>query len=432
MYGNTLTPLFQFTNWLGIEPYQLAGIDLDYANRAINKKTQGDNCDCYFQHGWDSGKHWSRDELVEMLRMAEEFFIAETDIYPAPMQIYSERHSLKNRGSIINNKGEYKSVRPLHPIYVNYMGIKKLTHVDDYPVVKLDGGDISDVFTVSFTLSGNYSVDALRFYFISSDCLSCQLDATIDYNSRECEIRPIKCITRQVNGIDETSYDYVVSFYPYTLKKPSLNDFTDCLEHVSATYVDEIAVYVEEYENVNGGGFVVYNNNCSNLPCGSTFYESCVQERVVGHNELWAVPKNYIAVEQEGGSYIYQTICVLGTPTEYLLNYNSGRPMLDSREISKDYMDIIGKLAIVFADCIKEFCKCDVCLTKKVQHYRSVPVIKEREGERLGDYDNYYQSVLDRIALRFADGLVPYRGTIEAARAMYKFKKTNVEGAYFG
>lgn len=436
-YNDTLIPFWQYVEWLGLDGWRVAGVNRGGSDVNVYGKpvTYDDNCECFLEF---NASHTSRVELKESLLKAEEFFIFETNLFPAPKQIIDEEHQVEN-GWLINplKSGHYnnlKSFRPFKPCEVRKFGLFELNKYDSVNVVKVDGNDeILETMSVTFDVPLEVDLSSIRLFFDENECSYCGYmtefeDEKISYNTHLCEIRPF-CDIVEGSSLIEGMKQVTITIHAYILVKPSLQtNQTKCLENVPETYVDSLDIYIEEKLECQDGYFLCHESGCGNVPCSTSEMNLCISEKLI-YKEKWFVPKP-VQAETIDGDCSFTESCVKCNPERVVVNYISGKKILIDKRVDWNCLDVISKLALFLQDCIKQNCKCDVCLNKKIEHYLSIPKEVIRDNNELGAYGDEYQLLISKYALEYADGLVPTRGLVEAMRVLKKIRCEFIEGEY--
>jgi len=419
MRSNTLMPLLQLTNWWRLNPWFVAGIDYEGLTTPglATSKSVDDPCTCMPQHSWDSKEHWSRDDLIESLKLAEDFFVHEARYFPAPSFISNERKAIKYWGvngfSFTNSIGKLKSLKPKFGCYLQEFGSYSLVLNSTDTLVRDDVGVIRDEFTAVVNVPAGTTADQIRVYFTAGDG---GYIGDPDFNDHTYEIRPV-AIT--IAGLVAT-----IVAPAYLFKKPSLDEKTDCVYHVLGTYVDEVSVYLVTIDNCSHGNFICESSNCSTLPCTPTLSPICMSKRAVG-GQFWGVP----FPAQCNDESTLTRYCLTCLPDEVEYNYLTGLDISVGGNMESLHVDVLSKLTIGLMDCVKEWCPCDVCSNKKTNYHRESPsAINKRETDR-EEYDLTWQIVLSEYAMNRLDGLPPYNGILQALRFINKNNCKVVGGA---
>lgn len=413
MRSNTLTPLLQFTEWFGINGFRANGINYPKKLNASNK------CQCTLQHAWQSSE-WTRDDLISMLQTAEDFFVREAGFHVAPVQISDELHKYKTNGRMLNANNEYKSVEPDYSCEIQEFGKYVLTFIGYMDVVKEIEGTIQDVFTGQVPLPAGTLIDNVKLYFTEAD--GNYAGELIYDEARELEIRPLSnCyIISNVLYMNEPAYLF---------KKPELDEASDCVDHVSSTYVDEVAVYILSVDKCDQGNFIYTSARpCSGSNCDESRTSICVQKRLVG-GQTWAVPVPTNCAVNENDELVYTSYYMTGMPSNVELNYITGRK-LKKGLIQNDYFSTVAKLAVGLADCIRNWCDCADCAKDKIEHYHSVLKVKTENADvtQRGVGDRY-QIILTPQTLALIGGMPPYIGLTQGIQEILSYKCKTVEGS---
>jgi hypothetical protein len=412
-------PLLQFVEFFGIEPFYAAGIDLsgDSVFNYPNQKTE--KCFCMLQRPWVQASHWSRDDLIGMLTYAEQVFYWETNLHPSTEQVENERiqYRLTNNLNRMRLKsGEYVAVRLQNSCGFQETGKIGLMYLGLAEVVKpVVSGALQQNFTVTFTVPVGMDKSRIKLYFTSADA-NYIVDPT--FADREYEIRPLRGIV--INGDTCT-----VTIPAYLLKKPSLDEQETCLPHAEETYVDEVLAFYTYVDECEQGYFVCNGTDCYGGNCDELAVPVCFQRRTIGQ-ETWLVPKTSMC--DDNG--VMQRYCLQCTPKEVAVNYLSGIKPLYSGDVQYGVSQILSKLAIGLADCVRAWCDCDQCAEQKIKYYREVPRIAVLEASSSGkSYGSEYKELLTPQTIALLSGYPPYQGITMALREMSQYKCYNVEGS---
>lgn len=415
MRSNTLTPLLQFIDWWGIEPYRANGIDR-YGNIKPSKSSK-DDCYCMLQHPWNANSQWSRDDLITMLQYAETTFALEAGFYPAPFQILDEPHQFNTRNGILRKDGLLKSVMPNYACHLKDFGTKYYESLGFAELTKTDQGNLLDEFTFQVIVDEGTLAQDIKVYFTITD--GRPMTVLEPYKQMEWEIRPLNI---SVVGVTAT-----ITGGAYLFKKPELDEATTCLEHVTETYVDEVEVFVEKINKCNQGYFLCEAGTCEGYNCESTKMGVCFNKRYVAGG-YWAVPAP-LACNDENVLVPY---CITCKPQQVNMNYISGHALTDQGLIDPMIFKTLALLSISLADCIKSWCACDLCVSKKVEYYRSYEMIKVGEGIRDGAIGDQYKHYITDQTKNLISGLPPYRGLVEAFRNIQNIGCKNLSGHVIG
>lgn len=426
MRSETFIPLKQFLDWMGIEGWRAAGFDIldrqgnpSIYNNQVAK--DGDSCICIEQHAWQAKSHWSRDELEEILAHAEQIFIEETGLYPGPYYIEGERHQY-SKGNL------YKPFFPCGEKLL--LGKASLTFFDFAEVLMYSGEDLLNDFLVVVEFPAGMDRSKFRFHFKPDDCME-DCDEK-DFNARGCEIRPISCIEYTESGDTWTA---TFSAPAYMFKKPELDEVQNCRDHEEDSYVDEIAIYYEELDECEQGSVVCINPNCKR-DCTEEEYQVCFSNKLIYKQDFLQVNYRKCRLDNDGiiildteGIPFRDTYCLNCSPTEVKMNYVTGLALTKDRKVRADVAEIIFLLAIGLAPCIKNWCECDVCSTRKIEWYRNPDNYLANEKRLNKDYDRDFDLLVSRRGIQLADGLPLNRAIVLALRKIEKMK-CNRGGSY--
>jgi hypothetical protein len=420
MRSNTLTPLLQFIDWWGLDPWYVAGIDLEGVTSpsapSATRITNDDRCTCMVQHPWDSKDKWSRDDLIEMLAMAERFFVDESKIYPAPFFIEDEQYQypIKNKSigfSLVNSEGWYKSIRPEYPCYLSAFGGYSLVLNSTETLTRDILGAIQNEFTATFVVPAGTLASQIRVYFTPADG---GYSGTPHFNDHTFEIRPLEI---SVSGVSAT-----ITGGAYLFKDPALDEETDCVQHELANYVEDVYVYITTQDVCGQGNFICPVDNCSTVPCSPTESSLCMTTKKVGF-QTWGTPQPANCADD-----VFTKTCLTCVPMEVEYNYLTGKELEDGY-IDSNYLSAIAKLAVGLADCIRAWCECSVCPDQKVKYYRTVPKALRGLDTDVSEFNRDWQVMVTKETLETLEGLPPYNGILQGLRFIRNEKCTSVEGA---
>lgn len=417
MRSDTLMPLKQFTDWWGLDPWYVNGIDYDGSATGPSalRTDPKDRCDCMVQHPWDSPARWSRDDLIEMIRLAELVFVNEANFYPAPYFIENELRSYPHKNaishSVLKAGGKPKTVKSHHPCYLQGYGAYSLTLHD---TVTLDRSDL-DEFTVTFAVPAGTTASDIRVYFTMADG---GYSNTPGFNDHLFEIRPLE-IT--VNGLNAT-----VTGGAYMFKLPEFDETDECIPHELDSYAEDVAIYLITTDECSQGNFICFADNCQYVPCEPVRYPLCMSVKTVGMQK-WGMPYPAQCDEEDNLS----TYCLSCLPDEIEYSYVNGVPNDSGNAMEYKYATVLSKLAVGLADCIKEWCDCLTCPDKKVKYYREVPHALISLDKDKSQYDVGWQVVLSKATIQMLAGLPPYNGILQALRFINSEKCITTEGATY-
>lgn len=417
MRSDTITPMLQFINWWGISPWLYSGIDIE--NKYLNNFNDKDKCYCILQHDWQSKSNWSRDALIEMLKNGERTFILESGLYPAPTQILNEAHQYNGITGLTQKKtNKLKSVRINYPCNIKEFGVKYLESIGVEGLVRDSNGDGSGTILKEFVFTVQLPVgtksEQVKTYFTIADGRTITVPNPQD--DIVWEVRPLKV------EID-TNYLATISGGAYLFKKPELDEYDTCLPHSFTTYVEEVEIFIENIDKCKQGYFVCESGNCSGHNCEKTRNGVCIFPRVIG-NQKWAVP-SLNTCDANGNFTSYCPTCVV---SELELNYVTGKELDNRNLINAEYLDVISMLSISLYDCIREWCQCDICPSKKTDFYRSYELIKIVEGGQ-GMVGDQWKHFITNQTLMAIGGLPPYRGITMAFDKIRKISCTNLNSS---
>lgn len=397
MRTKNLTPLLQFTNFLGIDPFKAAGIQLEQ----VATKPKNQHCDCSLAFSYQSTSAYTREDYEQMLTLAENIFLQEAGFYAAPFQILDEEQEYGYFGS---NVKQMPAVEPNYSCRLLDTGTYELEFVGYVELVREDGDGITQQFTATTVVPSGTTRDQIKLYFTEADA---NYLGTLDYNeSKKYEIRPLT----NSKLVGTTFY---INEGAYLFKKPELDDETVCVPHELDTYVEEVALYILKVDKCDQGLFIYNGVPCSTPGCSETTTNLCLQKKMVG-KDLWLTPLPVNCTVDDDGEFVYTSYCLTNKPSRVSLNYINGSKLTTNGEMDYVNFSIIAKLAIALADCVREWCACDICAKSKWEHYHSVPKekIENAQPTTLGTGDRY-QILLTPFTMQLIEGLPPYYGIIQ-------------------
>lgn len=419
MRSNTLMPMAQFVTWWGIDPWIYAGIDYKGVGTIVGSAAKrGDNdCVCVLQHPWQSIGKWSRDEFIQMVRMAEEVFISTCRQFPGPEQVIGELHTYPTpHNGFRNYDGHYKSIPLKYGDRVQGVGRLRLTPATDITLTRDLDGQILDNFTITATVPQNTDPEKIRVFFLGDDGGGYTNPDPV--NNKEWEIRPLSSVLI-TNGTAS------IAAPAYVFKKPSLDEADECVPHELDTYVTGVWVGIEDIDTCSQGAFLFEGyEGCTPLPCEKTRRGFCADLRLVGA-EKHLVP---FPAECNDALTLVQ-YSPEQMPVELEVNYVSGEGLIEGRRIALEYRDYLSMMALCFADCVdpdgkdNRWCTCDRCMNNKFEFYRAVPKTKIAEGN-----GSQWQMLFTQGDLTRLRGLEPRRGILQATAWMNRIRSNRIEG----
>lgn len=414
MRSPTLTPLKQFTDWLGINPWNAAGIDLDSSHvlpQATPTRKNKDGCVCLLEEPYlASPNTWTRLDLIELLSQAERTFKDYAGNFPARYYVEGEEQSYKYKIKFKNSVAQAKTFLPeygcCNPIQ---FGTVTLSLVGSATLVKANGGDPLLTFTAQLNVPANTQPNDLRVYFPGQ--------VPNNYNDHRYEIRPIDIV------IDNETNVATLSAPAYMFVDPELTkDSQVCLPHTVETYVDTVDVYIINIDSCNSGSFVYTDSNCNGIDCDNLEQNACIRTKLVG-GCYYGVP------------FPTDDNCNRLTPklttTSIKYNYLAGKELNNDKGLNEHLSHILFKLAIGLSVCIKNYCECATCLHAKVQYYRQVPKEVTTRDVPPGSENEYqYTLLITKEIMNRLDGSAPPNyGVLQAIREIQDYKCDNVQGS---
>lgn len=406
MHSNTKTPLLQLVEFWGLDPYYFNGIDREnQTNITPNKKP--DRCMCMLQESWMQPETFSRNDILESLKYAEQVFEWETQVSVGFNQVYDYKVQYP-RGNVRNKYGEYRAISLNTNCYFNKAGKLELHLIGEYELTK----NMADEYaTITFPVPTNKTIGDIRLYFT-------QLDAGYlsdpNINDLEYQVRPIR------NAV--ISGDVYTAKIPlFLLKKPSLDMVETCVPHVENTYVDYLTAFYTEFSTCDQGYFVTTNDGCYEGDCLDTLSPVCFEEIVVG-KEIRLVPKP-LACNEDG---VYTRYQLFGNPKAVLVNYSTKLGLKETYDLEYGLMQIISKLSVGLMDCVRTWCDCDQCAKQKIDYYRRI--FKEKVVDVNGN--DQYQLILSEGTINLLTGYPIYLGMSMAFREMLNYKCLSTSGGY--
>ena len=415
MRSNTLTPLLQFFNWWGIEPYRANGIDR--YNNIKPSRSSKDDCFCMLQHPWQAQSQWSRDDLIQMLQYAETTFTLEAGFHPAPFQVRDEPHRYNSKNGIIRKDGLLKSVMPDYNCKLIDFGTKYYESLGFMELTRDDENGILDTFSFQIVVPSGTLPESIKVYFTITD--GRPNTGLEPHKFLEWQIRPLSI---RVDDITAT-----ISGGAYLFKKPELDEENTCVEHALDTYVSEVEVFVEQINKCNQGYFVCEAGSCQGYNCENIEQSICFNKRYIAGG-YWGVPSP-LSCNDEGVLVPY---CISCRPQQVNMNYITGYPLDENGYMNNMVFKTIALLGITLADCIKSWCVCDMCVTDKIKYYRSYEMIKVAEGVKDGAIGDQFRHFITDQTKTLISGLPPYRGLVEAFRNIQTLGCRNISGHIIG
>lgn len=414
MRSQTLIPLSQFIDWLGIEPYNAAGVDYDNSNASpgtVPTRKNRDACECVLEYPWNSSPQtWSRQDLIEMLQLAEDTFIRYARFHPASYFIEYEEQKYKPNLRLKNNILSLPSFVPFYgccePIY---FGTADITFIENVSLLRSpDDIEVLPNFTATVTVPENTLSENIRVYFPAY--------TPEGYNDHEFEIRPL---TITVSG---TTATIVGPAYLFVDPDLAMNS-KECLKNNLDSYVESIDVYITSINNCNSGSFIYNSPDCGASDCENLEQTFCATRKVVG-NCSYGVPRpvddNCENAYLKGGIHSIK------------YHYLTGKSVKAGGLVDRKIANTVFKLAIGLSVCIKEYCKCAVCLQDKIQYYRSVPKeVTARDAPPAGSDNDYQYTLLitKEIMNSLGGSAPPNYGVLQALREIHLMRCNNVEGS---
>lgn len=402
MRSNSLIPLYQIIDWLGIDPFYFNGIDTSIVvgSSLKNKK----DCPCVLKDQNSDG-HLARELFVSALLDAERLFIDEARFYPVNYQILRERKEVNDYNTF---KPKYSGCFGLD------FGIRKIIYLFDIPLVRADdSNEILDEFYADFTLPAEYELKNVRIYFKGFK--------PVDYNDHLYEIRPIN-LNQMTNGTIR------LSGHAALFKDPDLDDEDQCLPHDFSTYVESVSVYVSLLD-ISEQGYLKSKDSCST----SIFAEDIpimIDKKIIGDNDYGVITNTQLYYDTTG-VLSSRKLCVnFNNVSEVNYNYTTGDTLAIGGYVDRKYVTTMTKLMIGFMSCFGEVCKCSHCTSRKIEKYSSVPKFMIEADNNPGELSNRYMPLVTDKQIQALNGLTPTQGILEGMREIQRYRCNTYEGSW--
>ena len=351
MRSDTALTLAEFGRWLGANPWQLAQIDYG------EQKIAGASCDgdCTYQYMWQDGVN-SRETLIDAIRAAEFLFRFWTSRYPCPTAIVDDEidFPFPERG-FYDAEGKLKVFRP-HWHNVIEFGTVSLTQIaDDEPLDRDAPDPPADVFYITgLAVPDDTEADDVIVALTPADGgYTDGAEPELQY-----QIRPLTVTIDSSGGAGNWTADIEGDAYLFVL--PSLYEAVEpvCQEHLLATYVEEVDVWVKSVDTTDHGHYVLNQTDCGDDLCTESTQTFCIERKAIG---MYAGrPADY-----DGG---WSRVCLQFVPQFINLNYVAGEPMSYGGFLDKFVVQILSLITVGIMAVDWELC-CNACFTEKFMFY---------------------------------------------------------------
>lgn len=413
MYASTIISPWEIADWFGVDPWLMAGIDLD-ANQ-VNPQANGERCSCVMEKAWMSGEDGnclSRDTFIRAIQRAENLFRAWAGTNPAPAPVTEERHNL----NYVWKPGGGVRTPGITPMLnrVQAVGMMVLTQIAN--AVPLDKGEgcegeadgVPDVVftTAPFPVPDNTLHHLMHVYLIPSD------GRYIGTPALKHEIRGPELVIEVDSSGGAGNWTATITAPAYYFVRPDLQQNGECLPHECDTYLDAVDVYIESVNACQQGDFIFAGDNCDVTPCAETTKPLCYEKR----NGLFIpVSAECVMVDQQTQRRAY---CLSSRPIAATINYIAGMPTT-AGVVDPLALDAVSMLTMALVECPVECCNC--CMQRKWDYYRREAKITTREprsdSEPAADVD--YKAYTTEGQIRALHGLPPLIGILEAYAMIY-------------
>lgn len=418
MRSDTLLSLDEFIRWVGGNPWAFAQIDLGLSRYRDSNMVSFEHPEQlpYENDPTRAGAN-TRQAVAQAIRRAESQFLKWTKFYPVPMFVTNEEHPIKT---------SRLSTRPVayKPKYgfVQNIGVRTMTEIDaaDITLTREDlTPEVLDVFEIDVNVPDDTEASSLHIYLTEADG---------DYTGTPLlkhEIRPLKSVTIDSSG-GSGNWTAQLKASAYLFVHPEFYEELepDVLAHETATYVEEVAVWIESVDTLQPGLAVLQRGRCSNPPCGDDVTELICWERTPD------IPGHYVPSRVRVVDSAFQRTTYSRYPLAMQFNYLAGYPRYGF-EMDETIKDILCPLAIAlmdgadFPDDIDLYNReealvnsvCEAMMTKRFRNYRQIQKWEKRSENLLasgGQSGAEYELGVQEKTLAALNGLEPRRGFIKA------------------
>lgn len=346
----------------------------------------------------------SRDAVRKALTSAERKFIQLCQKYPAPEQIQDEYHRVKSP-----HRTQHSGfvIKPRYSVDVVFGTRNLVGDGSDSAITKEVDSAIQDrfIFTNPVTVPDDTLAEDVHIYLTSADG---------DYSGDpgiEHEIRPVEVSIDSSGGAG--NWTAQVSIPAYLCVKPSLyTNQSGSLPHESATYIDNVVLYVESIDVCDQGYFRSKKRSNGRLTDVDT-----LAEFVDDGNEYYLVEPITCT-----DGLIYGTV-LRNYPDSIHLNYVSGFARENGR-VNQAVVNVLWKLTLGYLEFDEERSITPPSLpanplwTGKARAYRQMQQIEKRR-DNIGNQVGTEWMVLVRPDIQqYLTGLTIRRGPVEAIGEM--------------
>jgi len=363
----------EFASWLGVsDPYSFFGISEAYDGTNAPNNWQIPDRFCYC--------NLYEQEFEQAIERATNLFLRLANWIPIPTYFEDDfPYPYVHRGLLdVYHKPKKLNLKRCPIIQ---FGQKELNiQVEDAPLTKSMGGSMLEYFTLPvFQVPNTISKDQIRVFFTPTDAGYDSLnDCCLD--GEECceyEIKPLR-IVFSPNG-DE--WDVSISGHAVIFKRPNLYaELGECLPNISSTYVDEVDIYLEEFDQCNQGYISFNTTPCSTLPCEDDTSPLCFKV----YNKRFA-EIIFAQCNDDDPPIMERYICqIIGMPKMVRINWQAGLPYSKCNLygyqhhnlINDEDREILSLLTLhELSNCIDEWCSCEFCVNNNLKAWRKVQFI---------------------------------------------------------
>lgn len=363
----------EFASWLGVsDPYSFFGISEDFDGITTPVSWQIPDqfpCECNL-YGF---------EFAQAIERATEYFLEIANWIPIPTYFEDDFSFPYPYRGLLNVYKKGKKIELLRCPIIRY-GKRSLTIQEQNVVVtKLNGLLMLDFFTLpTFQVPNTIRKEQIKIFFTPDDAGYYELEDCCEY-----EIKPLR-IDFTLNG---DFWDVEVSGHAVLFKKPDLEPCSGyCLPNISSTYVDEVDVYLEEFDACDAGYISFDNLPCSTVPCENETLPVCFKTYDKRYAEIIFAQCN----DDDPPIYVRYSGCeIIGDIRQVRVNWQAGLPFENCNlfgfqhpSLINNYdRDILALLAVHFlGDCIVNWCNCQICVEKNLHALRRVQYILHPNG----------------------------------------------------
>lgn len=358
----------EFASWLGVnDPYSFFGIvqDFDGTNPPpIWQVPDQLNCACNLMG----------DEFDRAIERATSMFLELANWIPIPTYFENDfPFPYPNRG-LLSTYLHGKRIDTLRCPIIQYGKRELNIQVEDALVTKTDSGDMLEFFTLPvFQVPNTIQKSQIKVFFTPEDAGYTDLEDCCEY-----EIKPLR-ISFTANG---DFWDVEISGHAVVFKRPNLEPSDEeCLPNVEETYVDEVDIYLEEFDTCDAGYISFDTLPCSTTPCEDDTLPVCFKTYNKRFAEIIFAQCND---DDPPVMRRYNSCQIIGDIRNVHINWQAGLPFENCNLygyqhhtlINTNDREIISLLALHFLDeCINAWCECEFCVKKNLKAWRRVQYI---------------------------------------------------------